>query len=96
MQKYDGVLPEDKIFLIFDKYRIYPDKKFLVPLMDILQLRKNENVNYRELLNLLNWKCSLPVLPTIKRKWIIIVISLQFSQKIDQLEKLYNIFWCDN
>jgi len=66
MQKYVGVLPEDKIFLIFEKYRIYPNKKFLIPLMDTLQLRKDGNVNYREMLNLLNWKRSLPVLPKKK------------------------------
>jgi len=66
MQKYVGVLPEDKIFLIFEKYRIYPNKKFLIPLMDTLQLRKDGNVNYREMLNLLNWKRSLPVLPIKK------------------------------
>ncbi|XP_018316698.1 EF-hand domain-containing family member B [Mycetomoellerius zeteki] len=61
-----GTLPEDKIFLIFEKHRIYPNKKFLVPLMDTLQLRTNGNINYREMLNLLNWKRSLPVLSTIK------------------------------
>jgi len=81
MQKYVGILPEDKIFLILEKYRIYPNKKFLIPLMDTLQLRKDENVNYREILNLLNWKRSLPVLPTIKRNLrIIFAISLNFLQ----------------
>ncbi|KAL6254846.1 hypothetical protein P5V15_014185 [Pogonomyrmex californicus] len=64
--KYSGVLSEDKIFLIFKKHRIYPNKEFLTPLMDTLQLRKDGYINYRELLNLLNWKRSLPVLPTTK------------------------------
>ncbi|XP_071630672.1 EF-hand domain-containing family member B isoform X2 [Temnothorax longispinosus] len=62
-----GVLPEDEVFLIFDRHRIYPNKKFLVPLMDKLQLREDGNVNYRDVLKLLNWKHSLPVLPTIKQ-----------------------------
>ncbi|XP_028050386.1 EF-hand domain-containing family member B isoform X2 [Monomorium pharaonis] len=45
-----------------------------VPFMDIEdefscldKLRKDGNINYKELLNLLNWKCSLPVLPVIKQ-----------------------------
>ncbi|XP_011702424.1 PREDICTED: EF-hand domain-containing family member B-like isoform X2 [Wasmannia auropunctata] len=66
-KEYVGALPEDRVFLIFEKYRIYPNKKFLVPLMDTLQLRKDGNINYREMLNLLNWKRSLPVLPSIKQ-----------------------------
>ncbi|XP_028050387.1 EF-hand domain-containing family member B isoform X3 [Monomorium pharaonis] len=66
-KKYVEVLPEEKIFLTFEKYRIYPNKKFLIPLMNTLQLRKDGNINYKELLNLLNWKCSLPVLPVIKQ-----------------------------
>ncbi|XP_077268384.1 LOW QUALITY PROTEIN: EF-hand domain-containing family member B [Temnothorax americanus] len=68
VHKYVGILPEDKVFLIFDKRRIYPNKNVLaIPLMDKLQLREDGNVNYRDVLKLLNWKHSLPVLPTIKQ-----------------------------
>ncbi|CAL1684966.1 unnamed protein product [Lasius platythorax] len=66
-EKYVGVLPENKVFLIFEKYRISPNMEFLSPLMDTLQLREDGNINYRKLLNLLNWRCHLPVLPKIKQ-----------------------------
>ncbi|XP_070155714.1 EF-hand domain-containing family member B [Polyergus mexicanus] len=66
-QKYDGVLPENKVFSIFERYHISPNKEFLFPLMDTLLLRKDGNINYRELLNLFNWRCSLPVLPKMKQ-----------------------------
>ncbi|XP_067212034.1 uncharacterized protein [Linepithema humile] len=62
-----AVLPEETIFMIFKKYRICPNKEFLVPLMDTLQLRKEGNIHYRELLNILNWKRNLPVLPKTKQ-----------------------------
>ncbi|XP_072743898.1 EF-hand domain-containing family member B [Anoplolepis gracilipes] len=66
-QKYVGVLPENKVFSIFEKYHIFPNKEFLSPLMDTLLLRKDGNINYRELLNLLNWRRKLPVLPKIEQ-----------------------------
>ncbi|KAL6448220.1 hypothetical protein ACFW04_000307 [Cataglyphis niger] len=66
-QKYDGVLPENKVFSIFERYHISPNKEFLFPLMDTLLLRKDGNINYRELLNLLNWRCNLPVFPKTKQ-----------------------------
>lgn len=68
IQKYDGVLPENKVFSIFERYHISPNKEFLSPLMDMLLLRKDGNINYRELLTLLNWRCNLPVLPKTKRE----------------------------
>lgn len=69
-QKCLGVLPEETIFAIFEKYRIFPNRQFLTPLMDTLELRKSGNVNYRGLLNLLNWRRNLPALPEIKRESI--------------------------
>jgi hypothetical protein len=68
IQEYVETLPEDEVFAILKKYRIFPNKEFLIPLLDILQLRKNGNINYRELLYLLNWKRPSPVLPKIKRE----------------------------
>jgi len=50
IQEYVETLPEDEVFAILKKYRIFPNKEFLIPLLDILQLRKNGNINYRELL----------------------------------------------
>ncbi|XP_011255746.1 EF-hand domain-containing family member B [Camponotus floridanus] len=66
-QNYGGVLPENEVFSIFEKFHISPNKEFLSPLMDTLLLRKDGNINYRKLLNLLNWRCNLPVLPKMKQ-----------------------------
>lgn len=68
IQNYVGILPENEVFSIFEKFHISPNKEFLSPLMDTLLLRKDGNINYRKLLNLLNWRCNLPVLPKMKRE----------------------------
>jgi len=68
IQKYVETLPENEVFATLEKYRILPNKEFLIPLLDILQLRKNGNINYRRLLYLLDWKRPSPVLPKIKRE----------------------------
>lgn len=73
IQECCGVLAENKIFTILKKYRICPNEEFFVPLIDILQLRKDGNINYRELMKLLNWKHNLLDLPKIKRKLAIIL-----------------------
>lgn len=67
-KKCVGVLPEDQVFAIMGEYRIYPNEELLVPLMDTLQLRKDRSINYRGLLDLLNWRRSMPVLPKMQRK----------------------------
>lgn len=68
LQECAGVLPEDQVFAIIREHRIYPNEEFLIPLLDTLELRKNGNINYRGLLDLLNWKRSMPVLPKMQRK----------------------------
>ncbi|KYN33959.1 EF-hand domain-containing family member B [Trachymyrmex septentrionalis] len=85
-KEYVGTLPEDKIFLIFEKYRIYPNKKFFVPLMDMLQLRIDGNINYREMLNLLNWKRSLPVLPIIKQAPVTSLDCTTYNDSIKNIQ----------
>ncbi|XP_050472297.1 EF-hand domain-containing family member B-like isoform X3 [Bombus huntii] len=64
---YTNILSEDKVFSILAKYKIYINKTFLTPILDLLQIRKEENVKYEELLNLLNWKYDFPTLPKIEK-----------------------------
>ncbi|KAG5311269.1 EFHB protein, partial [Acromyrmex insinuator] len=85
-KEYIGTLPEDKVFMIFEKYRIYPNKKFFVPLIDTLQLRTDGNVNYREILNLLNWKRSLPVLPIIKQAPVTSLDCTTYNDSIKNIQ----------
>lgn len=61
-------MPEDKVFSILAKYKIYINKIFLIPLLDLLQIHKEKNIKYEELLNLLNWKYDFPTLPKIESK----------------------------
>lgn len=68
LQECVGVLSGDKIFMIISQYRIYPNEKFFAPIMDTLQLRQDGNINYRGLLDLLNWRRAMPVLPKMQRK----------------------------
>ncbi|XP_076378161.1 EF-hand domain-containing family member B [Megalopta genalis] len=65
-QDYTGKLPEDTVFSTLMKYKMYINKVQLTPLLDLLSIRKEKNVNYTELLNLLNWKYIFPTLPKIK------------------------------
>ncbi|XP_061942702.1 EF-hand domain-containing family member B-like, partial [Apis cerana] len=64
---YTGILPEDKVFSILAKYKIYINKTFLIPLLDLLQIYKEKNIKYEDLLNLLNWKYDFPTLPKIEK-----------------------------
>ncbi|XP_076652458.1 EF-hand domain-containing family member B isoform X1 [Halictus rubicundus] len=64
---YVGILSEDTVFSVLAKYKMYINKTYLTPLLDLLGIRKEENVNYTKLLNLLNWKYDFPTLPKIER-----------------------------
>ncbi|XP_076762913.1 EF-hand domain-containing family member B [Xylocopa sonorina] len=66
-KKCTNVLPEDKILLTLAKYQIYINETLLSPLLDLLEIRKEKNVKYRDLLNLLNWKYDFPTLPKIEK-----------------------------
>lgn len=70
IQDYTGILPEDKVFSILAKYKIYINKTFLIPLLDLLQIYKEKNIKYEDLLNLLNWKYDFPTLPKIESKFL--------------------------
>ncbi|CAL7934989.1 unnamed protein product [Xylocopa violacea] len=67
LQKYTDILPEDKIFSILVKHQIYINQTLLSPLLDLLEIRKEKNIKYRDLLNLLNWKYDFPTLPKIEK-----------------------------
>lgn len=60
------ILPADKILPILTKYKIYVNEVLLMPLLDLLQIRKGKTINYRALLNLLNWRYDFPTLPKIE------------------------------
>ncbi|XP_076161050.1 uncharacterized protein LOC143143561 isoform X1 [Ptiloglossa arizonensis] len=62
-----GILPEHNVISTLAKYKIYINEKLLILLLDLLQIRKDKNMNYKELLNLLNWKCHFPTLPKIEK-----------------------------
>ncbi|XP_043262250.1 EF-hand domain-containing family member B-like [Colletes gigas] len=64
---YVGNLPEDNVISTLAKYKIHINKVLLTPLLDLLQIRKKNNVNYKELLNLLNWKYDFPTLPKVEK-----------------------------
>ncbi|XP_017886642.1 EF-hand domain-containing family member B-like [Ceratina calcarata] len=66
-ENYTDVLPEDKIYSTLARYRVHINKDLLTPLLDLLQIRKEKNVKYKELLDLLNWKYHFPTLPKIER-----------------------------
>ncbi|CAD1481032.1 unnamed protein product, partial [Heterotrigona itama] len=63
---FTDILPEDKVFSILASHKIHINKTFLIPLLDLLQIRKNSDIKYEELLNLLNWKYDFPILPKIE------------------------------
>ncbi|XP_032674818.1 uncharacterized protein LOC116845809 [Odontomachus brunneus] len=65
-KKCVGVLPEDQVFAIMREYCIL-NEELLAPLIETLQLRKDGSINYRELLDLLNWRRSMPVLPKMQQ-----------------------------
>ncbi|XP_054015854.1 EF-hand domain-containing family member B-like, partial [Hylaeus anthracinus] len=66
-KNYIGLLPEDIISSTLTKYKIHLNQVLLIPLLNLLQIRKEKNINYKELLNLLNWRYDLPTLPKVER-----------------------------
>ncbi|XP_076394737.1 EF-hand domain-containing family member B isoform X2 [Megachile rotundata] len=64
---YTEILPENEVFPVLAKYKIYVNEILLMPLLDLLQIRKGKNVKYTALLNLLNWKYDFPTLPKIEK-----------------------------
>ncbi|XP_076243914.1 EF-hand domain-containing family member B [Calliopsis andreniformis] len=66
-KEYIGLLSEDKVYSILAEHKLYINKMLLTPLLDLLQIRKGKDVNYKELLNLLNWKYDFPELPKIEK-----------------------------
>lgn len=60
------MLPEERIYSTLARYKVYIDKDLLTPLLDLLQIRKEKNIKYKELLDLLNWKYHFPTLPKIE------------------------------
>ncbi|KOC70670.1 EF-hand domain-containing family member B [Habropoda laboriosa] len=64
---YTSTLPKDKVFSILTKHKIHINETFLTPLLNLLQIHKDKNVKYKELLNLLNWKYDFPTLPKIEK-----------------------------
>ncbi|KZC07360.1 EF-hand domain-containing family member B [Dufourea novaeangliae] len=64
---YARILPEDIVFTTAAKYKMYINKILLIPLLDLLQIRKEKHLNYTEFLNLLNWKFDFPTLPKVDR-----------------------------
>lgn len=61
------MLPEERIYSTLARYKVYIDKDLLTPLLDLLQIRKEKNIKYKELLDLLNWKYHFPTLPKIEK-----------------------------
>ncbi|OAD53657.1 EF-hand domain-containing family member B [Eufriesea mexicana] len=64
---YTSILSENQLFSILDKHKIHINQTFLIPLLDLLQIRKENGINYKELLKLLNWKYDFPTLPKIEK-----------------------------
>ncbi|XP_043519544.1 uncharacterized protein LOC122533676 [Frieseomelitta varia] len=64
---FTGILLEDKVFSILASHKIHINKTCLIPLLDLLQIRKKNDIKYEELLNLLNWKYDFPILPKIEK-----------------------------
>ncbi|CAK9814756.1 EF-hand domain-containing family member B [Anthophora quadrimaculata] len=64
---YTNILPKDKVLSILTKHKIYINETLLTPLLNLLQIYKDQNVKYKELLNLLNWKYDFPTLPKIEK-----------------------------
>ncbi|XP_076228918.1 EF-hand domain-containing family member B isoform X2 [Nomia melanderi] len=64
---YIGILPEERIFSTVAKYKMYLNKEYLIPLLDLLLIRKDKNINYKKFLNLLNWKYDFPTFPKVDK-----------------------------
>nr|XP_031832995.1 uncharacterized protein LOC116427119 isoform X1 [Nomia melanderi]XP_031833080.1 uncharacterized protein LOC116427119 isoform X1 [Nomia melanderi] len=66
-EDYIGILPEERIFSTVAKYKMYLNKEYLIPLLDLLLIRKDKNINYKKFLNLLNWKYDFPTFPKVDK-----------------------------
>ncbi|XP_033229077.1 EF-hand domain-containing family member B-like [Belonocnema kinseyi] len=56
----------NELFAVLTKFRVFPKRQFFCELLKMLKISENDRVNYKEAINLLNWKCDFPEIPKLE------------------------------
>lgn len=55
----------DDTYRILKTFQIYPEKQVFESLLNALNLIRDDQVSYKDVTDLLSWKCEFPLLPKI-------------------------------
>ncbi|KAK2581643.1 hypothetical protein KPH14_002143 [Odynerus spinipes] len=67
-EEFTGTLSKEDVFAVLGKYNIHPIRELFDALLDILGLWQNGKLYYKNVVDILNWKCPFPTLPITKNK----------------------------